>query len=394
MKRLVLCVFLAAMSLSGEPKLLFQKPTLSATEISFVYAGDLWVVGRNGGLAQRLTSGAGIETRPYFSPDGTEIAFTGQYDGNVDIFVMPAAGGVPRRLTWHPGVDLTMGWTPDGKSILFASSRNSDSARYMQLFAVARTGGFPAQLPLPLAGEGSYSPDGTRIAYVPLNRAFSMWKGYRGGQTTPIWIAKISDSTIEKLPRDNSNDFNPMWVDDRIFFLSDRNGPITLFSYEMRKKTVTKVVNNEGLDLKSASAGPGAIVYEQFGAIHVYDLKTGQTRPVEIRVTADLQEVRPHFVKVASRIRNAALSPTGARAVFEARGEILTVPAEKGDIRNLTNTPGTNERNPAWSPDGTRVAYFSDESGEYALHIAPQSGEGEVHKIDLGTPGSFFFNST
>jgi tricorn protease len=394
MNRFLPSVLLAAAVLHGESKFLFQKPTLSATQIAFVYAGDLWLVGRDGGVAQRLTTGAGVETRPYFSPDGTEIAFTGEYDGNVDVFVVPSSGGVPRRLTWHPAPDQTMGWTPDGKSILFASNRTSDTGRYLQLFAVARTGGFPARLPLPIAGEGSYSPDGTRIAYVPLNRAFAMWKGYRGGETAPIWIAKLSDSSIEKLPRENSNDFNPMWVDDRIFFLSDRDGGVTMFSYDTRRKTVAKAVNNDGLDLKSASAGPGAIVYEQFGAIHLYDLKTGKTRPVDIRVTADLPEVRPHFVKVASRIANAALSPTGARAVFEARGEILTVPAEKGDIRNLTNTPGVHERNPAWSPDGTRVAYFSDESGEYALHIARQDGEAAAQKIDLGSPGSFFYNPT
>ncbi len=394
MNRFFALVILAAMALHGESKLLFQKPTLNASQIAFVYAGDLWLVGRDGGAAQRLTTGAGVETRPYFSPDGTEIAFTGEYDGNTDVFVVPASGGVPRRLTWHPGPDLTMGWTPDGKGILFASARSSYSGAFSRLFTVARGGGFPSQLPLPIAGEGSYSPDGARIAYVPLNRAFSMWKGYRGGRSSPIWIAKLSDSTIEKLPRDNSNDFNPMWVDDRVFFLSDREGAVTLFSYDTRRKTVTRVVNNDGLDLKSACAGPGAIVYEQFGSIHLYDLKSGKARPVEIRVTGDLPEVRPHFVKVSNRIRNAALSPTGARAVFEARGEILTVPAEKGDIRNLTNTPGANERNPAWSPDGTRVAYFSDESGEYALHIARQDGEGVVQKIDLGAPGSFFYNPT
>jgi len=376
---------------SAEPKLLFQKPTLSATSIVFVFAGDLWQVRREGGVAERLTTGAGVETRPYFSPDGAEIAFTGEYDGNVDAYVIPAAGGVPRRLTWHPAQDETMGWTPDGKNLLFSSDRTSYS-RFTLLFTVPRGGGFPEQLPLPIAGEGSYSPDGARIAYTPVNRAFSMWKHYRGGMASTIWIAKLADSSVEKLPSDGSNDFNPMWVDDRVFFLSDRHGAITLFAYDTRKKTVTEVLKNSGLDLKSACAGPGAIVYEQFGSIFLYDLKTGQTRPVEIRVTADLPEVRPHFVNVASRIRSAALSPTGARAVFEARGEILTVPAEKGDIRNLTNSPGVNERSPAWSPDGTRVAYFSDESGEYALHISRQDAAGDVQKINLGTPGSFFYN--
>ena len=393
MNRFLCLLVFAGMTLSAEPKLLLQKPTLSAARIAFVYAGDLWIAGREGGVAQRLTTGAGVETRPYFSPDGAEIAFTGEYDGNTDVYVVPASGGVPRRLTWHPAPDQTMGWTPDGKSILFTSNRASYTF-FTQLFTVPRGGGFPSQVPLPMGGEGSYSPDGTRIAYVPLNRAFSMWKRYRGGRTSPIWIAKLADSSIEKLPRDNSNDFNPMWVDDRIFFLSDRNGPVTLFSYDTRKKTVTPVVDNDGLDLKSACAGPGAIVYEQFGAIHLYDLKSGRAHPVDIRLAGDMPEVRPHFVTVANRIGDATLSPTGARAAFEARGEILTVPAEKGDIRNLTNTPGVHERNPAWSPDGAHVAFFSDESGEYALHIVKQDGEGDVRKIALGTPASFFYNPT
>ncbi len=386
-------LFAAVALCAAEPKPLFQKPTLSATEIAFVYAGDLWIVGRDGGTAKRLTAGAGVETLPHFSPDGKEIAFTGEYDGNVDVYVVPSTGGVPKRLTWHPSRDETAGWTPDGKSVLFASNRASYS-RFSRLFTMPRDGGYPSELPLPMGAEGSYSPDGTRIAYVPLDRAFSMWKRYRGGRASAIWIAKLSDSSIEKLPRQDWNDFNPMWVDERIFFLSDRNGPVTLFAYDTRTKKVTEAVKNIGLDLKSANAGPGAIVYEQFGSIHLYDLKSGKSRPVDIRVTGDLPEVRPHFEKAAGQIRNAALSPSGTRAVFEARGEIVTVPAEKGDIRNLTNTPGANERNPAWSPDGTRIAYFSDESGEYALHIRNQSGLGECQKIDLGTPASFFFNPT
>lgn len=354
---------------AADAPLLLQKPTLSATGIAFVFAGDLWVVGREGGTARRLTSGAGIETDPHFSPDGKEIAFTGEYDGNVDVYVVPVAGGVPQRLTWHPSPDLTMGWTPDGSRILFSSNRNSYS-RFNRLFTVSRNGGLPAELPLPIAAEGSFSPDGARIAYVPLDRAFSMWKRYRGGRASLLWIANLSDSSIEKIPRDKSNDFNPMWVGDRIYFLSDRNGPVSLFAYETKKNSVSQVLPNTGLDFKAASAGPGGIVYEQFGSIHLYDFKSGKSHPVSISVTADLPEVRPRFVKVANRIHSADISPSGTRAVFEARGEILTVPADKGDIRNLTETPGANERSPVWSPDGKWIAYFSDESGEYALHIS------------------------
>jgi len=375
---------------SGQAPLLLQHPTLSATQIAFVYAGDLWTVPRGGGVAQRLTAGIGTVSRPAFSSDGSEIAFTGDYNGNSDVYIIPASGGAPRRLTYHPSPDWVMGWTRDGKQVLFASTRNSYE-NFNRLFTISRDGGFPAELPLPIAAEGSYSPDGRQLAYVPLDHAFEIWKRYRGGRTSPIWIARLSDSSVVRIPRDNSNDFNPLWVDDRIFFLSDRLGPISLFSYDTRSKRVTQALKNDGLDFKYASAGPGAIVIEQFGAILLYDLKSGKAHKVDIQVTGDLPELRPHYLNVASRIEDADISPTGLRAVFEARGEILTVPSEKGDIRNLTYTPGADERSPAWSPNGTRIAYSSDEPGEYALYIKDQSGLGEAQKIDLGSPGSFFY---
>ncbi len=376
--------------LAQEPKpLLLQKPTVSRTQIAFSYAGDLWIASRNGGDAKRLTAGVGIETDPVFSPDGTQIAFTGEYDGNVDVFVVPAAGGVPRRLTYHPGQDEAVGWSSDGKQVLFRSARNSTSM-YNRLFTIPLEGGFPSQVPLPLAYDGSFSADGTRIAYQPLTEWQHDWKRYRGGQTTPIWIAKLSDSSIEKLPRENSKDFNPMWVGDKIYFLSDRNGAVSLFSYDTASKQVKQLVKNDGLDIKSASAGPGVIAYEQFGSLHLYDLKSGKDEKLNIRVEGDLPSVRPRYERAGVRLANAHISPTGARAVFEARGEILTVPAEKGDARNLTNTPGVMERDPAWSPDGKWIAYFSDESGEYALHMRDQTGAGEVRKIDL--PASFYLS--
>jgi tricorn protease len=373
-----------------EKPLLLQRPTLSRTHVVFSYAGDLWIVGRDGGEARQLTTGAGIETDPLFSPDGTLIAFTGEYEGNQDVYVVPAAGGVPRRLTYHPGPDVVVGWTRDGKQVLFRSYRNSYS-RVGRLFTMPVEGSFPTEVPLPMAEEASYSPDGTRLAYLPIARAFETWKRYRGGRTTAIWIAELSDSRIEKIPRDNSNDLCPMWVDNQVYFLSDRNGPVTLFAYDTGSKKVRELIRNTGLDIKSASAGPGAIVYEQFGSINLYDLKSGKTRKLDIQVAADLPATRPTFERAANRINAAMLSPTGARAVFGARGEILTVPAEKGDIRNLTNTPGVAERYPAWSPDGKRIAYFSDESGEYALYLCAQNGLGEVEKINLGNPPSFYY---
>ena len=375
------------------PPLLLHHPTVSATQIVFVYGGDLWSVARAGGVAQRLTAGPGMASLPVFSPDGSEIAFTADYDGNADVYVIPASGGTPRRLTYHPAADNVIGWTRDGKSVLFSSNRNSHSF-FSRLYTVSREGGFTTELPFPIGAEGSYSPDGKEFAYVPLDHAFEIWKRYRGGRTSPVWIARLADSSYTPIPRENSNDFNPMWVDQRVFFISDRNGPMSLFSYDTKTKSVTVALKNDGLDFKYASVGPDAIAIEQFGAIWLYDVKMGAAHKVDIRISGDLPQLRPRYENVGNRIRNADISPTGLRAVFEARGEILTVPAEKGDIRNLTNTPGADERYPAWSPDGKSIAYFSDESGEVALHIKNQNGQGEALRIDLGTPGSFFFFPT
>jgi tricorn protease len=377
-------------ALSADTLLLAQTPALNRTHIVFFFAGDLWRVSREGGAAQRLTVGPGVETSPVFSPDGSSIAFTGEYDGNVDVFVIPAEGGEPRRLTWHPSSDVVLGWTPDGREILFTSRRTAFS-RFSELFTVSLDGGLPKKLPLPMGFEGSYSPDGKRIAYVPLSRAFRVWKRYRGGLATPIWIADLADSSIEKVPRTDSNDFNPMWIGDKVYFLSDREGPVTLFAYDVKTKKVNRVLENEGLDLKSASAGPGAIVYEQFGSLHLLDLASGKTQRLSVSVAGDMIEVRDKFVNVGSRLSSPSLSPNAIRAVFQARGEVISVPAEKGDYRNLTNTPGVMERYPSWSPDGENIAYFSDESGEYMLHIRDQKGTENVAQIALDENPSFYY---
>jgi tricorn protease len=379
-------------SAQGEKPLLMREPTVNATQIVFAYAGDLWRVPRTGGEAIRLTSSIGIESDPCFSPDGKEIAFTGQYDGNTDVYVMPAAGGEPRRLTWHPAGNAVCGWTPDGRKVLFTSNRASE-VDAPKLFTIPKTGGVAEPLPLPAAASGAFAPDGKRLAYIPNAKWQNAWKRYRGGQTTPLWIADLDTSKIiEKIPRTNTNDSSPMWAGDKLYFLSDRNGPVTLFTYDLKSKKVAEAVHNTGLDVKSASIGPGAIVYEQFGGLSLYTLADGKSHKVNVQITSDFPQVRPHYVKVNTRIQGADISPNGARAVFEAHGDIFTIPAEKGDARNLTNTPGVAERSPSWSPDGKSLAYFCDESGEYALHIRSQDGKGETRKIALGVPGSFFYN--
>jgi tricorn protease len=304
---------------------------------------------------------------------------------------------VPRRLTHHPDPDVPVGWTPDGKSVIFRSPRGS-YARFLRLFSVPVGGGQPTELPLPMAEDGALSPNGKRIAYVPLSNkpqfpgAFRPLRNYRGGTASPLWIADLADSAITKVPRKDSNDFNPMWVGDRVYFLSDRDGPTTLFAYDPAPNEVRRVLDPGRVEIKSASACADAIVYDRFGTLHLFDLKGETSRPIPVRVAADLQGVRPKVEKVAKTVQKAGLSPTGTRAVFEARGEILTVPAEKGDVRNLTNTPGAAERDPAWSPDGKWVAYFSDESGEYMLHVRAQDGRGETKKFKVGEVPSFFYN--
>ncbi|HEV2434440.1 MAG TPA: PDZ domain-containing protein [Verrucomicrobiae bacterium] len=391
-----LLVAALAGSSSAKPvePLLLQSPTLSRTQIAFAYGGEIWIVSRDGGDAHRLVTGSDWLNGPIFSPDGTMIAYTGNYHGNDDVYVVPAAGGEPRRLTYHPGEDTAVGWTPDGRNVLFTSQRASYSDP-RQFFTMPVEGGFPTELPLPMGSAGSYSPDGTHLAYLPIFQWEPDWKQYHGGQTTPIWIADLADSSITRIPRNNSNDKNPMWVGHIIYFLSDRNGPVTLFAYNLDTKKVTEVVHNTGFDIKSASAGPGGIVYEQFGSLHLYDFATHTAHEVHVRIAADMPQISPHFEKLkADDIQNLGISPTGKRAVFEAHGEILTVPAEKGDIRNLTRSPAVADRNPAWSPDGKQVAWFSDESGEYALHIRDQHGLGEVRQITLDQPPSFYYSPT
>jgi len=387
----VLATACAGVAAAADDPLLLQEPTMSKSTIVFVYGGYLWSVPREGGEARQLTTG-GHESHPAFSPDGKWLAFTGFYDGNADVYVMPADGGAPKRLTWHPGTDVVDGWTPDGKKIVFRSPRDA-YADFDRAYTIPAEGGVPEALPMWRSEEGSYSPDGEMFAYVPNLKWQPAWKRYRGGQTTPVYIVRLRDLQLTKVPRENSNDSSPVWFGDKVYFLSDRNGAVSLFAYDTKSKSVKQAVENKGLDLKSVSAGPDALVYEQFGGLFVFDPKSGNAKKVDVRVSGDLPATRGHWEKVADEIENAQISPTGQRAVFEARGEILTAPAEKGDIRNLTRTTGVAERDPAWSPDGKWIAYFSDESGEYALHLRDQSGLGEVKKINLGTPPSYFYGS-
>ncbi|MFZ0062472.1 MAG: hypothetical protein WAL47_10595, partial [Pyrinomonadaceae bacterium] len=376
---------------------MLRHPSVSRDLVAFAYAGDLWVVARSGGDARRLTSTQGAEVDPYFSPDGSKIAFSATVAGNTDVYVVPTTGGDAKRLTYHPGPDRARGWTPDGRRVLFASGRISAPQPYFRLWTIGPEGGLPEALPMPRAFSGTYSPDGLRIAHEEFSTAFipawheaSYWRNYRGGRTHPIRIMTLADHSIDKLPWTNSNDTNPMWIGNTVYFLSDRNGTANLFSYRTDTKQLTQLTRHDDFDIMNASAGSDAIVYEQAGYVHLLDTKTGQTRKLNIEVNGDLPWARPQFKKVVSMIRDSALSPTGVRAAFEARGEIFTVPAEKGDYRNLTQSPGTHDRNPAWSPDGAQLAWLSDASGEYQLVIGDPLGLTAPRSITL--PSTAFFS--
>ncbi|MGI8785138.1 MAG: S41 family peptidase [Acidobacteriota bacterium] len=373
--------------------LLLSQPAVSSTNIAFVYAADLWVASPDGSAVRRLTSDSGVESDPAFSPDGRLVAFSAQYEGNTDVYIVPVEGGVPTRLTWHPGPDVVQDFTPDGKAVLFRSSRAVFTGNHAQLFTVPTGGGFPQAIQIPYASAGVYSPDGSRIAYNPLYQAFTQWKNYRGGTVSTISLYRISDHSIEKVlqPAGRCNDTDPMWIGERVYFRSDRNGEFNLYSYDLKTKAIEQHTRHNDFPVLNASAGGGKIIYERGGALHVFDTARKQDSRLAVGVAADLNETRPRFAKGARFIRGVSLSPTGARAVFDFRGEIVTVPAEKGDTRNLTNTTAIHERDPMWSPDGKSIAYFSDESGEYELHVRDQEGKGDVRKFK--PPGAGFYET-
>ncbi|MGB8510765.1 MAG: hypothetical protein WCD76_20505, partial [Pyrinomonadaceae bacterium] len=381
----------AAQSAPAGPTRLLRFPDINGDRVAFTYAGDLWLVSRAGGEARRLTAHPGNEVFPKFSPDGKWIAFTADYDGNTDVYVMPSEGGEPRRLTYHPAADQVLGWTPDGTRVLFRSGRTSFSGRFDKLFTVSLTGGMPDELPLPAGGLTSYSPDGTKIAYNRISTEFRTWKRYRGGWHQFVSIYDLKNNVYEEIPHTEAADTFPMWYGDSVYFDSDRDGVMNLYRYDLKTKRLKQLTDYKEYDVKWPSLGAGerpAIVYENGGLLYALDLKSEKTSPVPAMVQSDMTLTRPTFVKAERFIYSFSLSPSGARALFGARGEVFTIPAKKGDARDLTNTPGVRELFPTWSPDGKWIAYFSDRTGEYELYIRSQDGTGEERRIT--TDGAAF----
>lgn len=366
---------------------LLRTPSVSAQHIVFAYANNIWAVERRGGAARRLTSFQGVTQNPKLSPDGQLVAFSAEYAGNTDVYTVPVQGGQPTRLTWHPSADMVQGWTPDGSAVMFASPRASWAPTAAPRFwTVPATGGVETAMPMPRAYQGKLSADGRRVAY----RMASSWdeerRNYRGGQNKPIWILDLKSFALDSTPFTNSKEMDPVWVNDAVYFLSDRDGVSNVFSYDTKSKRLAQVTTFRDFDVKSLDASAGAVVFEQAGYVHELDPATGTARIVNITAAGDFPWMMASWKDVSSRITSLALSATGKRAAVEARGEIFTIPAEKGDVRNLTNSSGAAEIAPVWSPDGKTLAYFSDRSGEYQLVIAPQDGLGARRDIALPEP--------
>jgi tricorn protease len=396
---LLLLPALAAAQPAGESRLL-RYPDICGNTIVFVQGGDLWLADAQGGVARRITSGEGDELSPKFSPDCRSIAFSGQYSGTRQVYVMDAGGGTPRQLTFHNEVsgipprggfdNQVFGWTPDGKQILFNAHRTPYSERNARPYLVPAAGGMEAPLPIREGSAGVLSPDGSRYVFAPVMREFRTWKHYRGGRAPDLWIYDLKANTAEQITNDPANDYMPVWIGDTVYFVSDRDkvGAVTtnnLFAYDTKTKAVRRVTNHDTFDVFWPSSGDRKrLVYENGGWIYLFDPADGKSRKVPIRVEGDQPQALPYFKNVTADIQGMAISPTGKRVLLDARGDLFSVPAEKGEIRNLTQSAGVREGYAVWSRDGRWIAYLSDRSGEYEVWVRPADGTGEERRVTTG----------
>lgn len=390
-------LLMAAVNLSAQETLLLRHPSLSNDKLAFAYGSDVWVASRDGSNAQRLTVNPDVEYNPSLSPDGKWVAFSGNYDGNIDVYVVSINGGNPKRLTYHPGVDVVRGWK--GSKVLYASGKESATPRYQRLFLVDAVTGEDDVLPLPEANQASFSPDGKYTAYIKVadpsdgNRSYRPFKLYRGGLMPKVWIFNNATHDVEEIPGSKgNNNMRPVWVQDMIYFLSDRdNHNVNIYSFHTKTKEVKKLTEYKDYDVKNLQSDGKDLVFEQGGRIHLLNLATGRITDLKLSLNADIVTKRPHYEDGEKFIRSWHVSPTGVRGLFEARGEIFSVPLEKGDVRNISRSPATHERSPAWSPDGRWVAYFTDEGGEYKLKVRDQKGGKDDILIKLDE-GNFYYN--
>lgn len=396
----LLCLALTAgnlqLAVAQEETLLLRSPDISKSHITFVYGGDVWIADKSGANARRLTSNPGVELNPIFSPDGNQIAFTGNYDGNTDIYTIPVFGGEPKRVTFHPSSDLVRGWL-NNNELYFQTTREFDYSLGSRLYKTGLSAELATPLMMPEAYQGSPSPDGRYWAYIknsdPTERDRVAFKRYRGGGMPSIWIFDTKTKNIEVIPGENCNDVKPVWLGSKVYFLSDRDKIVNVFSYDVKTKKVDKLTNYSDYDVRTLAGRDNELVFEYAGRVNILDLNTNKVVTPKISVNADPLHKRTKYVNLNEDIRNFNISPTGQRALFETRGEIVSVPKEKGDARNISNSPGSHERFPAWSPNGKWVSYLSDKSGKYQLVLRDQKGTNAETYIDLGT-GLFYFEPT
>ncbi len=394
----ILLLALTTLSFAPQEARVLRFPAVSADQIVFSYAGDLYTVALAGGVARKLTSHPeGYEAFARFSPDGSSIAFTGEYDGNREVYLIPAGGGVPKRLTYTPSLgrddisdrmgpnNLVMGWAHDGKRIVFRSRMAEWNDFNGQLYLASKDGGSPERIPLPRGGFCSFSPDDSKLAYNRIFREFRTWKRYRGGMADDIWIYDFASKTVENITNNPALDIIPMWSGDRIYFLSDRDEAkrMNLYVYDLASKATRKLTSFAEFDIKFPSLGPKHIVFENGGYIYTFDLATERTERVPVVVADDLVSGRGKVVKAGGRVTNYEIAPDGQRALFGARGDVFTVPAKFGNTRNLTMTSGVHERSSKWSPDGRTIAFISDRSGTDEIWLVDQAG-GEPRPLTTG----------